>query len=77
MIASSNMCFYTDNDDENIKTSCKGAQKKKVIKIITDILMHGRHPPKIDEAFDNGMEKQILYYNHEASFTSQHHQKVL
>ena len=39
--------------------------------------MHGRHPPKIDEAFDNGVEKQILYYNHEASFKPQHHQKVL
>ena len=47
MTTSINKCFYTYNDDdENIKTSCKGAQKKKIIELINDILTHRRHCQK-------------------------------
>ena len=60
MTTSINKCFYTYNDhDENIKTSCKGAQKKNwAYKRYTD---PSQTLSKIDEAFDNGMGKQRLY----------------
>ena len=46
MTASINKCFYTGNDEENIKTSCKGAHMKKIIELINDILTHRRHSQK-------------------------------
>ena len=46
MIAFSNKCLYTDNDEKNIKTSQKSAQEKKIIGIINNMLTHSEHSQK-------------------------------